>query len=717
LDRQRDVCGAPPAFASDATQEPNRRWVPYLNRELSWLEFVGRVLALAEDSARPLLERAKFLAISSQNLDYFFQVRVAGLKTQLESEMDVRSPDGRTPLEQLRAIRPQVIDLMRRQEDVFAKELIPALAAAGVSIQSWDDLSEPERCEASAIFDERIFAVLTPLSVDPAHPFPYISNLSLNLALVVRDPDTRAHRFARVKVPPLLPRLVRLGQATRFVPVEQIIERHIQTLFPGMDIVSCTPFRVTRDADLAIEANEADDLLLAVETGLRRRSRMNAATRLELPAGVPDQIRNLLTGELELKTQDVYLTQSLLDHGAFWELHELDRPDLKDEPLLAVPPIRFASPSVAEPTRSIFEVLRDEDVLVHHPYESFNQSVEAFLAEAAEDPAVLAIKHALYRTSGPDNPIVRTLAKAAELGKQVVTLVELKARFDEKANIEWARALEEAGVHVVYGQVGLKAHCKITLVVRQEADGIRRYCHVGTGNYNTQTARVYEDVGLLSCAEPLADDLSNLFNHLTGYSKQQDYRLLWVAPGTLRRNLLREIAHESEQRDGRIVIKANSLTDTEVIDALYAASQRSVEIDLIIRGICCLRAGIRGLSENIRVRSIVGRFLEHSRIFRFGSEARGARYYIGSSDLMKRNLDRRVEVITPVLDAALARRLEEILDVNLADDQLAWELSWEGSWRRARPERGVNVQRELLERARSRNQALATRETDPERAA
>jgi polyphosphate kinase len=678
-----------------------RDWFPYLNRELSSLDFVGRVLSLAEDTSLPVLERVKFLAISNQNLDHFFQVRVAGLKTQIEAGLKKVSPDGRTPLEQLRAIRPHVMDLMRRQDGALTKEILPALSSADVHVCDWRDLSNKDRCAVSALFDERILPVLTPLSVDPAHPFPYVSNLSLNLALVVSDPSTGTPRFARVKVPPLFPRLVPVAEH-RFLPVEQIIEHHIQALFPGMEIVSCAPFRVTRDADLAIEENEADDLLLAVETGLRRRRRLNAATRLEMPASTPEQIRDLVTAELELTADDVFLTQTLLDLGSLWELRNLDRPDLKEPPVTSYTAPRLSRAHENGSVAGIFETLREGALLVHHPYESFGASVEALLVEAAKDPAVLAIKHTLYRTSGPENPIVRTLIQAAESGKQVVTLIELKARFDEEANIEWARALEQAGVHVVYGVVGLKTHGKITLVVRNEPGGIRSYGHVGTGNYNPQTARDYEDIGLLSCNDELCADLAELFNYLTGYSRQQHFRKLFVAPMTLRSRLLELIEHETHQPDGRIIIKANNLADPELIRALYTASQNGVEIDLIIRGICCLRPGIPGVSENIRVRSIVGRFLEHSRIFRFGSDARGPRYFIGSADLMKRNLDLRVEVVAPVEDEPLVARLREILEVNLADDRLAWELEPEGSWRRVSTARGLEVQHHLLELAKQR---------------
>ncbi|HXV36458.1 MAG TPA: polyphosphate kinase 1 [Myxococcota bacterium] len=679
---------------------------PLLDRELSWLEFVGRVLAIAEDASLPVLERVKFLAISSQNLDHFFQVRVPGLKAQVAARLARNASDGPSADQPLRAIRPRVLELMQRQDDLFLKELRPALDQAGVYLRSWDEMSEADRQTAVALFEAKIFPALTPLAVDPAHPFPYISNLSLNLALLVCRPGSESPRFARVKVPALFPRLVPLSDQ-QFLPVEQLIEHQIERLFPGMEIMSCVPFRVTRDADLAIEEEDAEDLLIAIESGLRRRQRRNAATRLEMPARAPERIRALLADELELGDRDLFLSRSMLDLGSLWELHRIARPDLKQVPMLPCAPPRLARRS-REAGAGIFEALREGDVLLHHPYESFSASVEAFMTEAARDPRVLAIKHTLYRTSGPESPIVRALINAAEAGKQVVTLVELKARFDEEANIEWARALEEAGVHVVYGVVGLKAHGKITLVVRNEPQGIRRYAHVGTGNYNPQTAQAYEDVGLLSCDEQLCADLTDVFNYLTGYSRQQRFRKLLVAPMTLRAKLLGMIESEGAQRDGRIVIKANSLEDPELIHALYRASQAGVKIDLIVRGVCALRPGVKGVSENIRVRSIVGRFLEHSRIFRFGSDARGARYFIGSADLMTRNLDGRLEVVAPVEDALLVERLQEILDANLADDRLAWELEPDGRWRRVPTTRGFEVQEHLIELARRRSGADPT---------
>jgi polyphosphate kinase len=682
----------------------------YLNRELSWLAFNSRVLALAEDPEQPLLERVKFLAISSSNLDEFFQVRVAGLQAQVEAEVGVTSPDGLTPREQLAAIRNEVLRATDRQYEIFAKQLVPALAEAGIQICGWNDLDEQDVAHLARVYEQQIFPVLTPLSVDPAHPFPYISNLSLNLAAVVRDALTGEHRFARVKVPALFTRFLKLPDGERFIPIEQVIGVHLPSLFPGVEIVSQSPFRVTRDADLAIEEDEADDLLSAIQSGLRRRQRKSAGVRLEVDPSMTGQVRRLLAAELSVEEDSLYVSKGLLDLGRLWQLARLDRPDLKDEPAKTWTQPRLRG-SDGE-ARDLFSVLREGSVLVHHPYDSFSTSVEAFLAQAASDPHVLAIKHTLYRTSGARNPIVRNLIRAAESGKQVVTLVELKARFDEQANIEWAQTLEEAGVHVVYGQVGLKTHAKIAMIVRQEEGGIRRYCHVGTGNYHPETAKLYEDVGILSADPDLGADLTHLFNHLTGYGLEHAYRKLLVAPTRLRSALLDLIRHEMEAEDGRIVLKANSLVDPEIIDALYAASQAGVEIDLIVRGICCLRPGVPGLSDRIHVRSIVGRFLEHSRIFKFGSEGRGPRYFIGSADLMQRNLDGRVEVVVEVSEAELTGRLEKILAVNLADDALAWELGPDGAWARVSRRHGVETHEQLLERARSRSEEppLATEE-------
>jgi len=533
-----------------------------------------------------------------------------------------------------------------------------------------------------------VFPILTPLSVDPAHPFPYISDLSLNLAVVVRDPATRIRRFARVKVPPNIPRLLPLPDGERFIPQEQVIAANLDMLFPGMEIVAVHPFRVTRDLDLDLEIDEADDLLAAIESVLRQRVHSPETVRLEVHRSMPKAVRSLIEEELDVSPSDVYVTKSILGLGDLDELTALDRPDLKYERWAGVTQARL-QPAVSGQT-DIFSVIRDGDVLVQHPYDAFATSVELFVAQAARDPSVLAIKQTLYRTSGSDSPIVRALVRAAEAGKQTVALVELQARFDEETNITWARVLEQAGVHVVYGVVGLKTHAKCSLVVRSEGDAIRRYCHVGTGNYHPVTAKTYEDLGLLTADPDITADVADLFNYLTGYSHQQAYRRILVAPISLRSRILEMIRLEAEAPDGNIVMKMNSLVDAEMIDALYEASGSGTEIDLVVRGICCLRPGVPGMSEKIRVRSIVGRYLEHSRIYRFGSDRRGVRFFIGSADLMPRNLDHRVECVTEVVDPALKMRLDEILAVNLEDDVLSWDLRPDG-WVRVPQERGIET--------------------------
>ncbi len=679
---------------------------PYLNRELSWLEFNHRVLALADDDVIPVLERAKFLAIFASNLDEFFQVRVAILKEQQAARLGGASPDGLTPSEQLRAIRLAVVDLIDQQSKILLERVVPVLTSAGILISAWEAIDDDDRDYLGGVFDTRIFPVLTPLAVDPGHPFPHISSLSLNLAVLVRNPRSGERRFARVKVPDPLPRFVPLPDGQRFVPLEQIIAARLGELFPGMEVESHCCFRVTRDADLDLEEGEADDLLAAIDLNLRRR-RFGEAVRLEVDRTMPAEVRNLLVHELDLEEDDVFEVDGPLDLGGLWALHRLDRPDLKDEPWMPVVPVPLAG--IDDGGGDIFSVLRDTDVLVHHPYESFTASVEAFIRQAAADPHVLAIKQTLYRTGG-DSAIVKALIDAAEAGKQVVVLVELKARFDEKNNIAWARALEQSGVHVVYGLVGLKTHTKTALVVRNEVDGLRRYCHVGTGNYNASTARLYEDIGLLTADEDLTADLSRLFNFLTGYSRHVQYKRLLVANTSLRVRLTELIRNERNDPDGsgRIVMKMNSLVDWDLITALYEASSAGVSIDLIVRGICCLRPGVPGMSENIRVRSIIGRYLEHSRIFAFGGRAE-RHYYIGSADLMPRNLDRRVEAVTPVVDPRLTTRLQEILDVNLADDVLAWQLDGDGQWTRVRPRGRHNTHDRLQELA------IARARRDPDR--
>jgi polyphosphate kinase len=678
--------------------------VKYLNRDLSWLDFNARVLALSEDAGVPLLERARFLAIFSRNLDEFFQVRIGGLQEQLSAGVSATSSEGLSVTEQLRVVKPRVEELVNRGAAIFNDQLKPALEDAAIRFTDWTELDDIDRGHLTKMFDEHIFPVLTPLAVDPGHPFPYISNLSLNLAVVVGDPTQPLPRIARVKVPPLLPRFVKMPDGERFVPIEQIIAAHLSSLFPGMEIIAHHAFRVTRNADFALKEDEAEDLLEAVESVLRLRRRSPDAVRLEIARTMTDDVRNLLVRELELDESDIYTVDGPLDLGGLWSIADLDRPQLKYEPWLPLTPSQLAAHG--DHPLHLFRALRQGDILVHHPYDSFLTSVEAFVDQAARDPRVMAIKQTLYRT-GVDSPIIKSLIRAAEAGKQVAALVEVTARFDEATNINFARVLEEAGVHVVYGIVGLKTHAKATLVVRMEAGGIRRYSHVGSGNYNPTTARLYEDVGILSADPDLGADLSELFNFLTGYSKQSRYKKLLVAPGTLRAALLDLIKREADAPDGRIVLKVNNLVDPVTINALYAASAAGAQIDLIVRGICCLEPQVPDLSENIRVRSIVGRYLEHSRILRFGSDARGAEYFIGSADIMQRNLDRRVEAIVPVTDPALRARLQEIIDVSLADDVLAWELGADGTWRKVPTVHGLNTHRRLQELALARMPAPA----------
>jgi polyphosphate kinase len=674
--------------------------VRYLNRELSWLQFNERVLALAENPNLALLERAKFLAIFQTNLDEFFQVRVAGLKEQLAAEVTGKNPDRLSPAEQLRAIGEVVTELSVRHATLFRDELIPALREEGVRYSEWEELDDEDRQHLVTIFEDQVFPVLTPLAVDPAHPFPYISNLSLNLAVLVRDPGTTETRFARVKVPPVLPRFVVLPDGERFVPLEQVIAAHLDRLFPGLEVVERHAFRVTRNADFEVEEEEADDLLLAIESELTRR-RFGRVVRLEVEPDMTEPVLQLLVRELEIEHDDVIVLPSPLDLSGLWALYDLDRPDLKYGAFKPTTQSRLVP--LAGEDLDLFAVLRDGDVLLQHPYDSFTTSTQAFIEAAARDPDVLAIKVTLYRTSGPGSPVIRALLDAAEAGKQVVALVELKARFDEEANIVWARALEEAGVHVAYGVVGLKTHTKICLVVRKEGGRVRRYAHIGTGNYNDKTARIYEDIGLLTADPALGADLTDLFNVLTGYARQRTYRRLVTAPTQFRARMLELIHREMEAPDGAILCKMNSLVDAELIDALYDASRAGTPVDLVVRGICCLLPGVPGRSETIRVRSIVGRYLEHSRVYRFGSEQRGYDYLIGSGDWMPRNLDRRVEALTPVEDPDLKLRLEEVLQVALADDLLAWELGPDAIWRRVPTRVGVESHLTLQERARHRS--------------
>ena len=652
-----------------------RRPERFGNRELSWLDFNARVLALAENPEIPLLERVKFLAIYNHNLDEFFQIRVAGLKEQVLAGLGSTSPDGMTGVEQLARIGEQVRIQSNRQHHVWTRSLKPRLTNAGIRIIEWRDLDAAGRMHLAEVYEARLHPILTPLAVDPAHPFPYISNLSLNLAVQVRDPEGGTSRFARVKVPPSLPRFIPLPDGERFVTIEQVISAHLDRLFPGMELVTSHAFRVSRDADVEIEIDEAGDLLSAIETSLRQRERSPEVVRLEVHRSMPKTLRSLLAEELELDEDEIYVSNAMLGLGDVWELAQLDRPDLLWEAWTPVTPARL-QPAAASRT-DIFSVLRKGDVLVHHPYDAFSTSVALFVDQASRDPNVLAIKQTLYRTSEQDSAIVKALVRAAEAGKQAVAVVELTARFDEQANLGWARVLEQAGVHVVYGVVGFKTHAKASLVVRNEGDSIRRYCHIGTGNYHSGTAKLYEDLGLLTADPDITADVADLFNYLTGYSHQQAYRRILVAPITLRRRLT-ELIREQAAPGGRIALKMNSLVDARMIDELYAASQAGADVDLLVRGICCLRPGVPGLSERIRVRSIVGRYLEHARIFRFG-EGEFTTHFIGSADLMPRNLDHRVECLTEVIDQELKLRLDEVLAVGFADDVLAWELRG-GEW-------------------------------------
>ncbi|HVB92289.1 MAG TPA: polyphosphate kinase 1 [Acidimicrobiales bacterium] len=683
----------------------------FTNREQSRLDFAARLLDLAEDDGVPLLERTKFLAIFSELLDEFYQVRVAALEDQVAAGVRTRSVDGLRPGEQLKLIRTWVADLVTRQDGIFLHHIVPDLAAAGVRLSDWSTLDDDDRVHLVDVFQRQIFPVLTPLAVDPGHPFPYISNLSLNLVVEVQDPSTGERRIARVKVPPVLPRFVVMPDGERFVPLEQVIAAHLDSLFPGMTVGHHHAFRVTRDADLALEEDEADDLLVAIELELRRR-RFGRALRLEVGADMDADIIELLASELEVAPDGVFRVEAPLDLSGLWGVYALDRPDLHGETWTPMTPPHLAT-AANQPTE-FFAMLRARDVLVHHPYDSFATSVEAFVAQAAVDPAVLGIKQTLYRTGG-DSPIVASLIQAAENGKQVAAIVELKARFDEEANIGWARALEEAGVHVVYGIVGLKTHSKTALVLRREDEGVRHYCHVGTGNYNSKTARTYEDIGLLTADREIGADVGELFNYLTGFSRHADYRQILVSPVSVRRRILAMIEEQTAAGPhGRIVFKLNGLTDAAMIDALYRASGGGVQIDLAVRGLCRLRPGIPELSENIRVRSIVGSFLEHSRIYRFGGApadpAAGPglplKIYIGSADLMGRNLDRRVEVLVPVHDLELQARLFEVLDLVFSDDTNAWALGSDRRWRRVENVHGISSQKRLkelaIERARRR---------------
>jgi polyphosphate kinase len=668
----------------------------YVNRELSWLDFNERVLELAEDERVPLLERVKFLAIYTTNLDEFFMVRVAGLHDQVEAGVDARAPDGLTPRETIDAIARRVTELGHRGARLFEDELRPELDRAGIRIITCEECSSEELSELDRRFANEIFPVLTPLAVGPGRPFPYISNLSLSLAVWLRDPVTMNETFARVKVPKeVLPRFMPITDST-FVPLENVIARHLGELFPGMEILRHSSFRVTRDADFTV-SDEADDLLLAVEDELRRR-RFGEVVRLEVGADMDPDLRHRLVAWLDVEERQVYDVEGLLDTSDLWEIHRLDgHGDLRDPPWTPVQPPAFVDDDREEV--DVFEAIRANDVLVHHPYQSFVASVERFVTQAVTDPDVLAIKLTVYRTSD-DSSLVPALIEAAERGKQAVCLVELKARFDERRNIGWARALEEAGAHVVHGLPGLKTHAKALLIVRREAGGVRHYVHIGTGNYHAMTARLYEDFGLFSADPELGAEVASLFNTLTGYGHAVRQRKVLTAPDWMREPLLDEIdrtirAHKAG-KPARIVMKMNSLVDRRCIEALYRASRAGVPIDLNVRGICCLRPGIPGVSESINVISIVGRFLEHSRIYAF-HRGDDHRYYIGSADLMPRNLDTRVELLAPVESPELQAELEDTLERCLADDTFAWTLQPDGTWRRR--QRGTrSVHHELMER-------------------
>jgi polyphosphate kinase len=678
---QTAVVARPRRVAKQAAPE-----FPYLNRELSWLEFNARVLHEAGDARNPLLERVKFAAIFAGNLDEFFQVRIAGLRQQVEAGAVTRAPDGRTPAEQIAEARERVLELVAEHSAIFL-DLRQTLAAEGVSIVDYHSVPEHHEALRQRFLDE-IFPVLTPLAVDPGHPFPYISTLSLSIAVGLRDPDTNERVFARVKVPQILPRLLEV-EHNKFITIDQVIEANLEFLFTGMEVVDSHLFRVTRNADFTVEEDEADDLLMAIEEELRRR-RFGEAVRLEVERTMPAATRNLLLRGIGLETEDCYEITGMLDLTALFRIADLDIPDLRTPPWTPVTPPRLVPPDDDEPA-DVFAAVRAGDILVHHPYESFAASVERFITQAADDPDVLTIKMTLYRTSG-DSPIVQSLIRAAERGKQVVVLVEIKARFDEEANIIWARKLERAGAHVVYGLVGLKTHSKTALVVRREGSGLRRYVHIGTGNYNPRTARQYVDIGLLTARPEIGADITDLFNVLTGLSRQRTFRRLLVAPHSLRSGFLalveREVGHAAAGRPAHITLKLNAIVDTPVIEALYRAASAGVDIDLIVRGACSIQPGIPGISERIRVRSIVGEFLEHSRIWGFANGG-DQEWYIGSADLMDRNLDRRVEAVVPVEDSDAKARIAEIIELMLSDDRRSWQLQSDSRWVRTEELRGM----------------------------
>ena len=651
----------------------------YLEREFSWLAFNQRVLELAQDPDVPLLERAKFLAIFSNNLDEFFMVRVAGLKRRIAAGIAVRSISGMLPREVHSAVLAESQRLQNLHNTIFHNEVMPQLKENEIEICRWKDLNEDERRKLNDLYNTNIFPVLTPLAVDPAHPFPYISGLSLNLAILLKNPKSNNELFARVKVPPTFPRFLNTwGQ--RFVPLEDVIAANLDALFPGMEVVQHHTFRVTRNEDVEVEEDDAENLLDAMERELSRR-KFGPAVRLEIDETMDEKVLELLTDELEISEDEIFRLAWPLDLRGLTNIHDLDRDDLKFTKFIPRSIQVHKDVETASAT-NVIEAIRHKDILLHHPYDSFSTTVQRFLEQAAEDPKVLAIKQTLYRTSG-DSPIVDALVEAAQNGKQVLALVEIKARFDEQANIRWARKLEEAGVHVVYGLVGLKTHAKLSLVIRQEIEGIRRYCHIGTGNYHPKTARSYEDLGLLTDDPQIADDVAYLFNTLSGYSTNEDYDRLLVAPHGVRRGLIerieREIQNHKNGLSSGIRFKCNSLVDEATIDALYHASNAGVKVELWIRGMCALKPQVPNLSENITVRSILGRFLEHSRIFEF-TNADETELWIGSADLMHRNLDRRVEALVQLTDPEHINNIKELLDLGLAESTKAWQLNSTGEW-------------------------------------
>ncbi|MBD8868311.1 RNA degradosome polyphosphate kinase [Nocardioides donggukensis] len=671
----------------------------FLDRELSWLHFNQRVLELAADPGLPLLERVRFLAIFASNLDEFFMVRVAGLKRRIAAGVAVRAASGHLPREVLDSIWDAADQQMSAHAAVFVEQVVPQLDAQGIQLVRWDDLDKDEQKQCKRLFKDRVFPVLTPLAVDPAHPFPYISGLSLNIAVLVRNPKTGKERFARVKVPPIFDRFVSVGNQ-RFVPLEDVIGEHLKRLFPGMEILQVHTFRVTRNEDLEVEEDDAENLLAALEKELLRR-KFGPPVRLEVEESIDDRVLDLLVSELGISRSEVFRLPGPLDLRGLHDIADLPREDLKYPAFVPTTHSQLAEVESASPV-DVFKAARRHDVLLHHPYDSFATSVQRFLEQAAADPHVLAIKQTLYRTSG-DSPIIDALVDAAEAGKQVLVIVEIKARFDETNNIRWARKLEHAGCHVVYGLVGLKTHCKLAMVVRDEPDGIHRYTHIGTGNYNPKTARMYEDFGLLTADPAIGEDVAHLFNNLSGFSRNASYDELLVAPDSVRDGLVEqihaEVAHHRAGRPARIRFKANSIVDEKIIDALYLASQAGVPVQLLVRGICALRPGVPGLSETIEVRSVLGRFLEHSRIFWFGNGGQPVAW-IGSADLMHRNLDRRVEVLVRLPGDDLVASVVEVLDLAFADDAAAWELGADGEWRRT--DGNVHLQDQLVERQRRR---------------